>query len=131
MSYETGPMGLHPSLKPLAELMGLLGDLAVEQAVRTARKRGEVRRVRRGATLRPGTDTPLWNAFVDYVRPHLHRHGAKTNLARVLGVPRQRVHEYFVTRTVMPDAERVLHLLAWLTARTDPDSLNKLPKPVR
>jgi hypothetical protein len=51
-------------------------------------------------------------------------------LARLLEVPRQRVNEYFVSRTMMPDAERLLHVLAWLTARTAPEALQQLPKPV-
>ena len=123
-------IGLHPAMNPVIGLLGLLGDLAVEQSARVARQRHEARRVNRGATLRPGPDTPLWNALVDHVRSHLHRRGAKANLARVLEVPRQRVHEYFIARTVMPDAERMLHLFAWLAAQTTPAALNKSPKPL-
>ena len=130
MKHDMSLDGLHPTMKSMAELMGLLGDLAVEQAARAARRRGEVRRVRRGATLRPGPETVFWNALVDHVRPHLHRRGEKANLARILEVPRQRINEYFVARTMMPDAERLLHVLAWLAARTSPDPLNKLTKPV-
>jgi hypothetical protein len=130
MKNEINPSGVHPGMRPMAELLGLLGDLAVEQAARAARRRVESRRVRRGATLRPGPETALWNALVDHVRSHLHRRGEKANLARLLEVPRQRVNEYFVSRTMMPDAERLLHVLAWLTARTAPEALQKLPKPV-
>ncbi len=130
MKNDMNLSGLHPSMKPMAELMNLLGDLAGDQAKRVTRRRSEAKRVRRGATLRPGSETVLWNALVDYVRPHLHRRGEKANLARILEVPRQRVNEYFVARTVMPDAERLLHVLAWLTTRTAPEALNKLPKPI-
>jgi hypothetical protein len=73
---------------------------------------------RRNSTLRPGIDTPLWNALVSVVRPHLRRRGEKINLGRELGVPPQRIHEYFVSRTAAPDAERTLALLVWLARRT-------------
>ena len=129
MKNEMSFDGLHPTMKSMAELMGLLGDLAVEQAARATRRRTEVKRGRRGATLRPGPETVLWNTLVDHVRPHLHRRGEKANLARILEVPRQRINEYFVARTMMPDAERLLHVLAWLTTRTAPEALNQLPKP--
>jgi hypothetical protein len=68
----------------------------------------------RGATLRPGADTPLWTALVEAVRPHLRARGEKTRLARVLGLHPARLHEFFVARTAMPDAERTLFLLLWL-----------------
>jgi hypothetical protein len=74
------------------------------------------RRGRRGATTRPGADTPLWNTLVTEIRPHLKQRGAQANLARLLGVPRQQVNAYFTLRTRMPDAERTLKLLAWLVA---------------
>jgi hypothetical protein len=32
----------------------------------------------------------------------------------MLGVPAQRVHDYFVRQSAMPDAERLLLLLGWL-----------------
>jgi len=108
------------ALRPLDSLIGLLGELgalAVEQAQEAAGRRREARRPRRGSTLRPGGETPLWNAVVAKVRPHLRTRGAKANLARVLEVPRQRVHDYFVTGTQMPDAERMIHVLLWLAAR--------------
>ena len=74
------------------------------------------RRPRLGATLRPGKDTPLWNALVAEVRPHLRRHGTQVNLGRLLGLDRQTIHAYFVARTRMPDAERTMQLLTWLIA---------------
>ena len=74
------------------------------------------RRPRRGATLRPGAETPLWNALVAEIRPHLKQHGTQANLARLLGVPRQQIHAYFGPRSRMPDAERTLQLIAWLVA---------------
>ncbi|MFA6285773.1 MAG: hypothetical protein WC661_00210 [Opitutaceae bacterium] len=115
----------------IADLLFTLGELAVDQARLAAARRGEVRRVRKGSTLRPGDDTPLWNSLVDSMKPHLAKRGVKANLARVLEVPRQRVSDYFVTRTQMPDAERMLHVLLWLASRQEPGTLGKIPKPVR
>lgn len=92
--------------------------LAAEATLRaTTRKRAERKRVRRGSTLRPGVSTPMWNEVVTAVRPFLAQRGTKVKLARILGVPRQRVHDFFVGRTACPDAERVLLLLHWLAAR--------------
>ncbi len=38
-------------------------------------------------------------------------------LGRLLGLPRQRVHEFIVGRGRMPDAERTLLLMEWLAVR--------------
>lgn len=70
-----------------------------------------------GATLRPGRETPLWNRLVTQIRPFLKRRGEKAQLARLLGLHRQAVNEYFASRSRMPDAERTLLLLEWLAAR--------------
>jgi hypothetical protein len=75
---------------------------------------------RRGATLRPGRHTPLWNALAAAVRPHLRRRGAKVNLGRMLGLPRQRIHEFFRENSAVPDAERVLQLMVWLSRGAPP-----------
>ena len=47
-------------------------------------KRREARRprIKRGATLRPSDDTPLWNALISLVGPKLRRRGARALLAR-------------------------------------------------
>ena len=71
---------------------------------------------RRGSTLRPGDGTPLWNALRKHVRPLIRRRGEQVKLARILGLPRQRVNEYFTRAHHMPDAERTLQILAWLVA---------------
>lgn len=80
-------------------------------------KRREARRprIKRGATLRPSDDTPLWNALISLVEPRLRRRGARALLARELGVHRARMGEYFKRRTMMPDAERTLRLIVWLS----------------
>lgn len=105
----------HPGFNALFAFVDALDELATELASE-ARKRAAPRRsrVRRGATLRPGPDTPLWNALATMTQPALQRRGAKATLARELGVHRSRVSEYFSRRASMPDAERALQLLVWL-----------------
>lgn len=78
----------------------------------------------RGATLRPGIDTPLWLALVARIRPLLRARGAKALLARELGLDPSRISQFFVTRTAQPDAERTLLLLGWL-GRQKASLLNK------
>lgn len=70
-----------------------------------------------GATLRPGAATPLWNQLGAQLRPWLKHRGEKAQLARLLGVHRQAVNEYFASGSRMPDAERTLLLLEWVRAR--------------
>jgi hypothetical protein len=110
---------LPASAQLMLDLVGTLTD-AAEATIRATAKSLAPRRPRpsRGQTLRPGSKTPLWNEVVTAVRPWLARRGAQAKLARILGVPRQRVNAYFVGRTASPDAERVLLILYWLSART-------------
>lgn len=70
-----------------------------------------------GETLRPGPETPLWNELSLALRNQKWKYGEKANLARILGVPRQRVDDYIVGRRRLPDAERTLSLVHWLAAR--------------
>lgn len=102
------------------ELPVMLAEILAEAALAFVENRRRAfrlaRRPRVGATLRPGRDTPLWNALVAEIRPHLKKYGAQVNLGRLLGLDRQAVHTYFVARTRMPDAERALQLLTWLIA---------------
>jgi len=72
------------------------------------------KRKARGGTLRPGAETPLWNALVEEVRPLLRKRGTRALLARELAVHRTRITEFFITQHAMPDAERTLELLLWL-----------------
>ena len=74
------------------------------------------RRVRNNVTLRPGRETLLWNELRTQLQPHLLRYGDQAKLARVLGLPRQRVNAFVTGGGQMPDAERTLQLLAWLIA---------------
>jgi len=95
--------------------------VVTEALMTVARKRvAQYCRRRIGATLRPGSETPLWNALVLAVRPHLRRYGEKSRLARILGLPPQRVYSYFKSRERMPDAERTLMLLIWLAQHRKP-----------
>jgi len=119
------------SVEVLAGFLGELESLAMEHAQGVAQRRADARRSRKGATLRPGEDTPLWNAVVEKTRPHLRVRGAKSILARVLGVPSQRVHDYFVSGTQMPNAERLLQVLLWLAARETEGPAGKSSKPSR
>jgi hypothetical protein len=97
----------------LAEVIETIGqELAKEMHQRREARRP---RVKRGATLRPSDDTPLWNALIALVGPRLRRRGARALLARELGLHRARIGEYFTRRTTMPDAERTLRLLVWLS----------------
>ncbi len=90
--------------------------MSVEKAAEAARTRQAMRdrRTGIGRVLHPGPDTPLWNTFVDRIQPHLTKWGTKAVLARELDVPRQRIHDYFVARTRIPDGERMLRVLTWL-----------------
>jgi hypothetical protein len=85
-----------------------------ERALARAAARRDPTRLRRGLTLRPGADTPLWNELVRRVRPHLRKRGAQAQLARLLSLPRQRLHESLKSQSACLDAERTLLLLSWL-----------------
>ena len=84
------------------------------RAVRVVQTRDAPRPLRRRLTRRPGVDTPLWNELVRQVRSHLRRRGAKAQLARLLGLPRQRLQDCLKAKTACLDAERTLLLLGWL-----------------
>lgn len=99
----------------------MLNEGLVELARASARRaQGFLKRrpqVRRWQALRPGVDTPLWNALARAVQAQLRRRGAKSKLARLLGLSRQRLHMLIVAKAAYPDAERALLLLVWLQAR--------------
>jgi hypothetical protein len=106
-----------PQLETTAAMSIELMSAAVKSAQRAARSVQHARRPRRGQTLKPGPDTPLWNELAGAVQTQLSRYGEKARLGRVLGLPRQRIHEMLRSRRHLPDAERTLLLLAWLQAR--------------
>lgn len=115
-------------LAPLLAFADVLDIAARESAKALTKVYRDATRTSRGGTLRPGADTPLWNELAKLAASHLERYGDKANLARILGVPRQRVHEYLVSKTACPDTERALMLLAWvLTAekrKSSPEKTN-------
>jgi hypothetical protein len=114
MTIGSGPP---PPDALITDLIEELSRAAIDHSKRVARRRKFARRKRTGGTRRPGVETPLWNAMVARIQPHLVKRGAKSNLARVLGLPRQRIYDTFTRRSIMPDAECVLHLLLWLAAQ--------------
>lgn len=115
MSY-IDPFAFPGRIRIQLELIEGLARLAAETARRTA---GKLKRrpPKRGLTLLPGPDTPLWNELVRQAVPLLRRRGSKVHLARILGVPKQRLHVCLKARTGCLDAERTLLLLAWLATR--------------
>lgn len=98
-------------------------DAAVKSARDAIKTAQRARRPKRGETLKPGLDTPMWNALSSALQTQLMRHGEKAKLGRILGLPRQRVHEMLKARSQLPDAERTLLLLAWLHARNNGQDL--------
>lgn len=94
----------------------LLYDLAAKSARAALKSAAGPRRVR-GATLRPGPETPLWRELVRAAQPHLRARGSKAQLARILGLPRQRLQDCLTAGTATLDAERTLLLLCWVAAR--------------
>jgi plasmid maintenance system antidote protein VapI len=59
----------------------------------------------------------MWNVCATLLRQELRKYGAKAQLARYLGVPRQRLQDFLKSRSRLPDAELTLRLLHWLTER--------------
>lgn len=107
---------LGPQISYVDEFVAAARATAARKRER-ARARRDPHRPRRGATLRPGPETPLWNELVRAVRPHLRRRGAKNQLARLLGISRQRLYVCLRAQRACLDAERTLLLLTWLSAR--------------
>lgn len=108
---------IHPHLRELEAVADGLW-LGAESAVRAVRRRRRaVNWTRTFKALRPGPDTPLWNELARACVSQLTRRGDKAQLARFLGIPRQRLHLLLVAKSACPDAERALKLLAWLANR--------------
>ncbi len=106
-----------PTTDPvLRGLIEALWDAACTPAQKPVRRR-ESDLPGYNCTLRPGSDTPLWTSLVRVTLPLLRKRGTKAHLARILGLPRQRLNEFFVERTATPDAERTLRLLVWIAQR--------------
>jgi len=107
-----------PRIEASPELVqSFLDTAAVRLAGEEQDAGAAVNPVRRGVTLRPGVQTPLWNFLREEMKPFLKEHGVQARLGRLLGLHRQAVNAYFTRGSRMPDAERTLLLLAWLMAR--------------
>lgn len=106
---------LPPSSRVWVELAIEIADAAAHEARRRLRRRPE----RPGAfkTRRPGPSTPLWNRCRETLKHELRHHGAKTRLARHLGIPKQRVTDFLRGHRRMPDAETLLGILEWVAAK--------------
>lgn len=103
------------SVLPLALVEDLIvAAFTAAQEARKAATRVQPRPRRRSLTLRPGPETPCWNELVRQVRPYLRKYGAKAQLARLLGLPRQRLQDCLKAGSASLDAERTLLLLGWL-----------------
>ncbi|MEN9840832.1 MAG: hypothetical protein RL376_632 [Verrucomicrobiota bacterium] len=108
---------MHPRIKIWMELAGLLAEAAEAGAKELAKEvEKKLKPKRRGnfLTRRPGADTPLWNACSLLLSAELKKRGSRVHLARYLGVPKQRVTDYFRGHRRMPDAETLLQMIEWL-----------------
>ena len=118
-ALRVGPMKdpcVPRQLEPTVVLGEMILDTAALMALHSSRAFRIRRQAKSGATLRPGEKTPLWNELRGQLRPRLRKYGQQANLARLLGLPRQRVNAFVTGGGQMPDAERTLQLLAWLIA---------------
>jgi hypothetical protein len=113
---------IFPQIDIPATVAAAIQDAAAEMLTEKAKTVRPTHRGRGGETLRPGPETPLWNAFAAQVHPLLKSRGEQAKLARLLGLHRQSIHAYFSAGSRMPDAERTLQLLAWLIAKRQEQS---------
>ena len=119
MSAPDLPPRLPLQLELPAALAVALMEAAAKLIQTSLHKARRARQPRRGDTLKPGVHTPLWNELAAAVRNELTRYGEKARIARVLGLPRQRVNDFLRRRSYLPDAERALLLLVWLQLRRE------------
>lgn len=102
---------------PLINFLDKAAEVTALAAKRYYRERKRRPRNGRYAALQPGPETPLWNELARMCERQLTRYGSKAKLGRILGVPRQRIHQLLVAKTACADAERTLLLLGWLATR--------------
>ena len=97
-----------------------LGEaLAVAASTGAKRLTLAMRPRRKGSykTRRPGYDTPMWNVCATLLAAELRIRGRKVRLARYLGIPRQRLHDFLRGRSRQPDAELLLRMLHWMAEK--------------
>lgn len=109
-------MSVHPRLRIWLEFGGLLFE-AGERLIEETRRHARPRRWQSYHTVRPGSATPLWNILAEQLQSELVPYGAKTRLARYLGIPRQRLNDFLAGRSRMPDAELTLRMIHWLAEK--------------
>ncbi len=107
----------HPRLEALLTVSGAIAEIAAVAARSSLRQLHRATQPKRGNTLRPGIDTPIWNTLVEELREHLKKYGDKARLGRFIGLPRQRIDDFLTGKRALPDAERTLLLLHWLEAK--------------
>lgn len=117
MSAPNIPPRFAPQLEIPVELAIALMEAASRSVRESMQRYRRSRRPRRGDTLKPGPETPLWNELRHAVRGQLTRYGDKARLGRLLGLPRQRVNDLLKEERYLPDAERTLLILVWLQMR--------------
>lgn len=110
------PKAIFPAQVPMLAA-GVLMELAEETWREAAKAKRQAKRRKGGATLHPGLATPLWNELVRQALPFLRKRGSKVQLARLLGVSRQRLQVCLKAQRACLDAERTLVLLCWITAQ--------------
>jgi hypothetical protein len=98
-------------------IIELVLDPAVDAASRRIHHALRKRRKFAYQTRKPGFDTPCWNVCATLIERELRPYGSKVQLARYLGIPKQRLYDYLNRRSRLPDAELTLRLLHWLAAR--------------
>lgn len=97
-------------LEPAFEAAAEIASRRIHQALRPRRKAGY-------KTRKPGYDTPFWNVCATMIKRELRPYGSKVQLARYLGIPKQRLQDFLKARSRLPDAELTLRLLHWLETK--------------
>ena len=108
---------VHPGFGGVMLVLELfkMGAVAASEAAR--RRLTRAKRRRRDDAARSGEDSPLWRILAKAIRAECKKRGDRAQLARSIGVPRQRMSEFLNHSRAQPDAERTLMLLQWLAAR--------------
>ena len=108
---------VHPRFDGILLVLDLLKEGAVAASEAARRKLVRPRSQRRGQSSRSGDDTPLWNILVKAIKAECNKRGDKAQLARSIGLPRQRLNDFLHRAGAQPDAERALMMLQWLASR--------------
>ena len=74
-------------LEPAFEAAAAAASRRIHQALRPRRKAGY-------KTRKPGFDSPFWNVCATMIKRELRPYGSKVQLARSLGIPRQRLQDF-------------------------------------